>query len=96
MSTQKIYTIYDSKSEAYMKPMFLRSHGEAIRVFEAACQTSDHEFHRFPEDFTLFHLGEWDDSTALFQMNMTPIPLARSIEVVARQPVTQLAQVNAA
>ncbi|AXH73126.1 MAG: nonstructural protein [Microviridae sp.] len=81
----KIYSIFDAKVEAYLAPIFLRSHGEAIRSFEGAALDEKSQFHRNAEDYTLFHLGEFDDSTALFQMEMIPVPLAKAHEVLARQ-----------
>lgn len=81
----KIYSVYDSKIEAYMPPLFLRSHGEAIRMFESAVLSVDHQFAKNPEDYCLFYLGTWDDIKALSEMLLTPQPLAKANEVIARQ-----------
>lgn len=79
-----MYSVYDSKVEAYAQPIFMRTHGEAIRSFESACNNEQHEFSKHASDYTLFHIGSYDDSDATFECNMTPIPLAKAHEVVAR------------
>lgn len=82
----KVYSVFDNAVGAYLPPMFLRSHGEAIRSFEAAALSEQHEFAKFPDSFSLFYLGDWDDSTSNFQdLALIPQPLAKAHEVIARQ-----------
>lgn len=58
----KIFTVYDSKTEAYLPPFFLRSTGEACRSFEEACNDPNHPFYKHSPDYTLFELGVFDDN----------------------------------
>lgn len=81
----KIYSVYDSKAEAYNTPIFMRTHGEAIRSFESAVLDEKTDFHRHAEDYSLFHVGEFDTLTGNIESNVTPIPLSRAHEVLARQ-----------
>lgn len=76
----KVYSVYDSKVSAYMNPIFLRSKGEAIRVFSAAVTSADHDFCKYAEDFTLFELGSFDPSTGKFTLHSTPISCGVAIE----------------
>jgi len=62
----KMFTVYDSKAEAYMLPFFAKSTGEALRTFSDTCQDKSHIFAKHPEDFTLFELGTWDEQTSNF------------------------------
>jgi len=86
----QVLSVYDSKMEAYLPPIFTRSKGEALRSFEQACSEQNGNFAKHSADFTLFFLGEFDDQTAIFEMQIAPIPLAHAHEVVAalrsRQP----------
>lgn len=59
----KIFTVYDSKAEAYLKPFFLRSTGEAIRAFEENCNDINANFFKYPSDYTLFEIGSYNDNT---------------------------------
>ena len=63
----KVFSVYDSKAEAYLPPFFLPQSAMAIRTFSDCANSMDHQFGRHPEDYTLFLLGEWDDGTASFE-----------------------------
>jgi len=76
----KVFTVYDSKVGAYLPPMFLRSTGEALRAFEAAVNSSDHQFCKHAEDFTMFEIGDWDDQKCIFILKATPVSLGVAIE----------------
>lgn len=60
----QMYTIRDIKAGAYLNPFFSRSHGEATRMISQAVKDPNSNFSKYPEDFTLLHIGEWDDSSA--------------------------------
>lgn len=79
----KIYSVYDSKVEAYLQPFYARAHGEAIRSFEGACGNPEHQFAVTPEDYALFYLGEFDDANGVFDVVVLPLVLAKAHEVVA-------------
>ena len=57
----EVFSVYDSKAEAYLQPFFAQTRGVAIRQFEAAANSVEHNFYRFGADFTLFHIGQWDE-----------------------------------
>lgn len=75
------YAVYDSKAEAYMQPIFYKTEGEALRAFTNACKLPEHPFHENAEDFTLFQLGDFDDTTGLMAPFTTPKPLCKAIEM---------------
>lgn len=65
--TLKMFSIYDSKAEAYLTPFFAPTSGVALRMFESSCQDASHAFHKFGGDYTLFEIGEFDiNSGAIF------------------------------
>lgn len=62
----KVYTIHDSAVKAFVTPHFARSHGEAERNFRAAVNDEKNgHLYNSPENFTLFHIGEYDDETGI-------------------------------
>lgn len=65
---QNIYTVYDSKAEAYMQPFFSQTAGTAARAFEKAVNDPQHDFHQNAGDYTLFEIGQWDEHTGKIQM----------------------------
>lgn len=60
------YAVYDSKVGSYMKPFPARSHGEAIRMMIEACKDPKLLFYSYPEDFSLFYCGYFDDDIGQF------------------------------
>jgi len=65
----KIYTVYDSKAEAYLQPFYYASQGNAIRAFMEAAKDEKSNISKYKEDFCLFEIGEYDDSNASIKMH---------------------------
>ena len=61
MSVKFVYSVFDSKADAYLQPFFAPTRGVAVRMFETAAQDVAHDFHRHAGDFTLFEIGEFDE-----------------------------------
>lgn len=59
-----IFTIYDSKADAYLPPFFLHQKAMAIRAFTDSVNNPESSISLHPADYTLFHLGEFDDNSA--------------------------------
>lgn len=76
----KVFSVYDSKVGAYLNPIFLQSKGAAMRAFEDAVNSSDHQFYKHAADFTMFELGSWDEEKGKFTLHSTPISIGVAIE----------------
>ncbi len=61
----KIYSIYDSKSEAYTLPFFYQLDNQAKRTFGDWVNDKEHVFGKHPEDYTLYLMGEFDASSGV-------------------------------
>lgn len=81
----RIFTVYDSKIEAFMPPFYSRTLQSALRSFTDTCQSADHPFAKHPEDYTLFELGSFNDNNASFDIHDTPISIALAIEVIGNE-----------
>jgi hypothetical protein len=77
MKTQ-ICAIKDRASDAFSQPMFMPSVGIAIRSFtdEINKQDENNNLFKHPDDFDLWHLGEYDDNGAKFVLFEDPVQLA--------------------
>lgn len=75
-----VFSVYDSKAKAYMQPFFFKTQGLAIRAFSSAVQQADHEFSKFAEDYTLFHLGEFDEASGVMTSLPTPAPVNKAVD----------------
>ena len=58
----KAFTIFDSKTEAYLRPFFCLRTAEAIRTFTDAVNDEASPFHKHMPDFFLYEIGTWDDN----------------------------------
>lgn len=58
-----IYTIHDSKAKAFMTPWFQANDQTAIRICKDTVNKPGHPFSTNAEDFSLFHIGEYDETT---------------------------------
>lgn len=76
----KVFTVYDCKVEAYLTPFFMKTKGEAIRGYSEVVNDVKTQFNRYPEDYTLFELGTYDDSTAKFVLHSTPVSIGKALE----------------
>lgn len=79
----KIYSVYDSKVEAYLPPLFFKSKGEFLRSFTEAVNDSKSSIGKYPADYTAFELGTWDDCKCVFELHKTPISLGVALEFVS-------------
>ena len=59
-------TVLDRVAETYGKPMFMPNAALAIRAFTDEINNAhpDNPLYNHPEDFDLYELGEYDDSTS--------------------------------
>ena len=76
----KVFSVFDSKAEAYMQPFFMATRGQAIRAFSDTCSDKSTQFSRHPGDFTLFEIGSYDDSTGVMSSYEAKISLGVATE----------------
>lgn len=76
----KIFSVHDSKAEAYLSPIYFRTKGEAIRAFETTCKDPTSQFNQYPTDFTLVELGEFNESTSEILSLSKPLSLSHASE----------------
>lgn len=62
-----ICSVFDKAAQAYGRPIFVPAVGSASRSFSDEVNRVDpsNEMNRHPQDFSLFILGQFDDSTGV-------------------------------
>lgn len=65
--TQHIFTIHDSKAEAYLAPYMASTYGIAERMFTELVNTNGHQFNKYPADYTLYCVGKFDTQNAMLK-----------------------------
>lgn len=88
-----IYTVYDTKAQAYLAPYFMHADGMAIREFSNAVNNERHHFSRNPEDYILFSIGVFDDNTAEIK-SATPQTLGSGHHFVKNEHTNPTEEIN--
>lgn len=81
----QIFAIYDSKAEVYNKPFYELTIASAIRAFSDAANDTQTAFAKHPADYTLFHIGTFDDATAKIDLNESFNNLGNCLEHIQPQ-----------
>ena len=79
-----VVSIYDSKAGFYLKPMFFKSKGEAIRSFSDEVNSKESYLAKHCEDFVLFDLGTFDDVDCKFDLHDCSVSIGKAIEFLNR------------
>lgn len=77
----QMMSVFDAAVENYSPPFCVRAIGEAIRTFSKEVKTEGSRIAASPKDYTLFHLGEYDDETGIVHMLTAPRKLVSGHEV---------------
>lgn len=86
----KVFAILDTKANTFNVPFFMRSTGEAIRAFTDLANDPQSMVFKHPDDFRLFHIGEFDQELAQFDVPPKPVPLGTGGEFKRPNPQLQL------
>lgn len=78
---QKLYIVFDSKSETYTSPTVNPARGQALRSFGDAVNSGQGVLSQHPEDFTLFEIGDYDTSTGLITLYEARVSVANGLDV---------------
>lgn len=80
----KMFSVFDKAVNAFLQPFFAPSIGAAIRMFTDAVGDKNSSFCSHPHDYTLFHLGDWDDGNGL-TTPVDPHRLLGATEVIKKE-----------
>ena len=87
----KVYSIFDKAAKAYNTPFFMHNKALALRAFEDNVNSAEeNNISKHPEQFSLFCLGEYDDSKGTFELLQQPELEATALELVKPTEETEL------
>lgn len=79
---QNAFSVYDEKAQAYNLPFFYPQVGLAYRAFTDMVKNESSVIYRHPEDFSLYHIGSFDDICGKMESFTEPKFVARATEVL--------------
>lgn len=75
-----MYSVLDKTTKAYLNPLHFINHGDAIRWLTTVVNKDDegNNINKYPEQFALYFVGEFDDQTGKTEGNIECIMEAMS------------------
>jgi len=77
----KAYSIRDQKGEIFHTPFFKHTHGEAERDFKTLVNDGKSGINKYPEDYDLYYIGEYNDNTGRFEPLDTPQHQIKAVQL---------------
>lgn len=75
-----MFVIFDTKVQAYMAPSFMQSEGQMRRAIYQASKDQNTDLSKYPEDFIVYMVGEYDDQTAKVENN-PPVTVGSVLQI---------------
>lgn len=79
---RQVYTVKDTKSLVYGPPFMAHTHGEAERVIKETLSRGESTLSKYPEDFDLYFLGQWDDTSGKYEFHDSPQHMCKVVQLV--------------
>lgn len=79
----KVFAVRDVKADAFGNLMCVPTVGLAKRAFLDACQDQRSPMAQYPEDYSLFELGEYDPSCGEVRGHKLPSLICTASETIA-------------
>jgi len=83
MATKKVFSIRDAKAQMYNQPFFQRTHGEAERNFQQLVKDEKSMISKFPDDYDLYFIGEYDDNAGTLKPLDTPQHIVKAVSLTS-------------
>jgi len=78
----KIYSVRDAKGEIFNTPFYKKTHGEAERSFKELTKDDKSYVSKYPEDYDLYYIGEYDQRTGQFIPQDTPQHIVKAVNLI--------------
>lgn len=84
----QVFTIYDIKASEHGQPFFSQNAATASRAVSTEVNNpqSTTTFARFPDDFLLYQIGEFDSETGLLKPHDSNIIISKVSDLVSKPP----------
>lgn len=81
----KMFSIFDSKASAFMLPFYAANVAVAKRNVMRAVEDESTDFSKFPEDYSLFEVGEWDGDEGKVAACVAPVSHGTLISFIRKK-----------
>jgi len=74
--------VKDAKIGSFARPVAVVNEATGVRAFADAVNDASTEYHKHPEDYTIWSLGTYDDQTGVFNNLVVPVQLANAVALL--------------
>jgi len=74
--------VKDAKIGSFARPVCVVNEATAVRAFADAVNDPTTEYHKHPEDYTIWSIGTYDDQTGQFMNSASPTQLALAVALL--------------
>nr|QJB21695.1 MAG: nonstructural protein [Microvirus sp.] len=75
-----MFSVYDKKTASFSPPFNMKHKNEAIRQWHTVVSDPGTKYGKHPEDFDLYEIGNFDESTGKMTTHETLVQLASGIQ----------------
>lgn len=86
---QLVFTVFDAAAKAYLEPFFAPTIEAALRGFREVCERDGHQFNKFPEDYSLWHIGAFDGTSGEISGNVG-VKIGNAVDFAVIAPAAEL------
>lgn len=80
-----VFSVYDSCANVFMTPIYVRNKGEMLRLFIDWSNNPETVMGKHPEDYSLFEIATWDDSSSGHDLLKVPVKVVTAIECLKKK-----------
>lgn len=92
--TLTVYSIYDTKSEGWSRPIFSRNDATAQRELRDVIAHGQTPYSMHPADYTLFKLGSWSEFKPFIEFLAAPEAIVHLVQLAPKR--TEYSDLNSA
>ena len=81
----QIFSLYDEKAKSYNTPQYMGHKGEGIRALQTTLEQKDSMLGKYPEDYSLYKLGDFETTTGEITGLTPPELVIRASELKAEK-----------
>lgn len=89
--TLKVFAIRDSKGEFFTPPFYKKTAGEAERDFHQLVNDANSMVHKYPEDYDLYYIGEFNDQDGKIKSLDSPSHICKAVNLKKASNLAALA-----
>lgn len=79
-----LVSVFDKKAGTYAPPMHFKHLAGCLRSFQGALENPEYSFSKFPEDFDLYEIGQFDEKTGQVLQDGPPMFLESMVNLKPR------------